>query len=370
MDRSRSETYLLGENLPSPLILGSGTIGESYERLIRCLDAGAAAVCTRSLRTDNKREFPTPRYVIRPGKGYMLNCEIGNETPWEYWQENIGRVKEHGRIILALSARNPAGAKTIVDWFQDHNPPFCYEVNFSCPHSAKMHGSIDHERVSEIIEYIHQRGAKSVVKFSLDNFGVGLMKEFEQYADGFVLSNSIGPGVEIDHETGRPLLGSGYGGLSGPALKPLVMARVIEMRRHTEKDVIAVGGIDTHEDVIQYIRAGANAAQVYTRAHIDGPQVFGEMRDDLEEWLGKKGLNIDQLRGSSLRFFNSPANYDHYTIERDDAKCSDCGDCETVCLTGAIKDSIIDANLCNSCGACVTLCPTGSMRFSDWNDER
>ncbi len=364
------QTYLLGKPLSSPLILGSGTVGETYKPMIECLDAGAGAVCTRSLRIKDRREFPVPRYVIRPEAGYMLNCEVGNETPWTHWQEHLREVQGHGPVILALSARDPADAKTIVDWFEGNEPPFCYEINFSCPHSAKMHGAIHGDRVTEVIRHIRDLGAKSLVKFSLNNYNPEWVEEFGKYADGFVLSNSIGPGVEIDYETGKPWLGAGYGGLSGSALKPLVLAKIIEMRGITDKDIVGVGGIDNYGDVLQYIRAGANAVQVYTRVHIDGPQTLGKMKRDLEGWLSERGLTLDQIRGSSLPYFNAGVNYAKYKPIIDREKCGECGTCEDVCMAGAIKDHQVDTDLCTSCGACLWLCPTDSITFGEWNDGR
>jgi len=370
MTRELTETYLLGERLSSPLILGSGTVGETYEPMIDCLKAGAGSVCTRSLRIRDRREFPVPRYVIRPDVGYMLNCEIGNETPWTYWKEHLREVQKYGPVILAVSARNPEDAKTLINWFEDNEPPFCYEVNFSCPHSAKMHGPIDGGRVIEVTKHIRDRGAKSMVKFSLNNYNPEWVDKFSRYTDGFVLSNTIGPGVEIDHETGKPWLGAGYGGLSGSALKPLVLAKLIEMRGVTDKDIVGVGGIDDFRDVLQYIRAGANAVQIYTRVHVDGPKVFTQINQDLGRWLGQKGVTLDQVRGSSLPYFNAGINYREYRPVINEDSCVDCGACEDVCMNDAIRGHEIDADLCTSCGACLWLCPTESITFGGWNDGK
>jgi len=88
------ETNICGYKLPGPLILGSGTLGETKEVLIKCLEYGAGAVVNRSLRvTPSKRKVFTPAHYIE--KNYMLNADNQNITPWTYWVKSAKEIKKN-----------------------------------------------------------------------------------------------------------------------------------------------------------------------------------------------------------------------------------------------------------------------------------
>jgi len=293
-------TYLCGKKLKSPIILGSGTLGEKKEALIKALEYGAGAVVSRTLRVDNsKRRIFKPAHYVE--SHYMLNADNTNFTPWEYWVRNAKEIEEFGPLIISLSARIPRDCDKIVSTFEENHPPSFYELNFSCPHSAKLYGKIDYEKVKESLKIIREKTEKPVfLKLSLNNMDFKHLKnlESEELMDAYVLSNAIGPGLKIDVKSKKPVLESVFGGVSGPAIKPLVLAGIYDLKQETKKTVIGVGGIETAEDILEYLILGCDAVQIYTKAHREGLGVFKQLNSELERRLSEMNETIESVKGS------------------------------------------------------------------------
>lgn len=289
---------LFGKTLNSPLILASGSLGENKENLIKALKYGAGAVVTRTLRLQTKkRKVFSPAYYIEKEKYYMLNVENQNFTPWYYWLDKVEEIEKYGRLIVSLSVRNPNDCKIIISAFEKRTPPSFYEFNFSCPHSAKLYGEISYEKVEKALRIARKLTKQPLfLKLTLNNIDLKKLKFFEKekLVDALVISNSIGPGLRINVETKKPFLKSVIGGMSGKAIKPLVLAAIYEIKKHLKIPIIGVGGIENAEDVLEYIILGCVAVQIYTAAYIYGLQIFEKITRDLKRKL--KGRRIENFR--------------------------------------------------------------------------
>jgi dihydroorotate dehydrogenase (NAD+) catalytic subunit len=95
--------------------------------------------------------------------------------------------------------------------------------------------------------------------------------------------------MAIERRTGRPLLGNVYGGLSGPAIKPVGLRVVYEVAQVVEIPIVAVGGIASLDDALDYFAAGAVAVQVGTAIFAD-PEVPLRIIDGLRGWCAERGL--------------------------------------------------------------------------------
>ncbi len=291
-------TYLCGKKLKSPIILGSGTLGEKKEPLIKALNFGAGAVVNRTLRVGSNRKIFKPAYYFGE-KTYMLNADNKNVTPWEYWVRKAKEVEKYGPLIISLSARIPKDCDIIVSAFEENYSPSFYELNFSCSHSAKIYGKISYEQVEESLRLIRKKTKKPIfLKLSLDNMDFKQLNNIEKWINGYVLSNTIGPGLKIDINSRRPVLGSTFGGVSGGAIKPLVLAGIYELKHHTKKTIIGVGGIETAEDILEYLILGCDAIQIYTKAHREGIEVFKKLNDDLKNLLNKMNETVETIKGT------------------------------------------------------------------------
>jgi len=111
----------------------------------------------------------------------------------------------------------------------------------------------------------------------------------EEGADAIVAANTI-LGMAIDIDTRRPKLGNVMGGMSGPAIKPIVVRMVYQCHRAVSIPIIGCGGIATAEDAIEYMLAGAKAVQVGTATFIH-PTAMIDVIDGLVQYCGRKGLS-------------------------------------------------------------------------------
>ncbi|MFA6065083.1 MAG: hypothetical protein WCW44_04005 [archaeon] len=297
------KTKICKKELTSPFMLGSGTLGEKKEILIKALNYGAGAVVNRSLRvTPSNRKVFNPAYYIE--EKYMLNADNQNITPWTYWVENAKEIEKTGPLVISMSARNPQDCKTIVEAFEKKHSPSFYELNFSCSHSAKLYGRISYEQVETALTFIKEQSKTPVfLKLSLDSLDIENLKSLEEkkLLDAYVLSNTIGPGLKIDLKTRQPVLESTYGGLSGAAIKPLVLAAINELKQTVTKPVIGVGGIESAEDALEYLIVGCDALQVYTKAHREGIHVFQTLNTDLKILLEDMHETVESIKGSIKR---------------------------------------------------------------------
>jgi dihydroorotate dehydrogenase subfamily 1 len=232
-----------------------------------------------------------PRYYM--GKGYMLNCERGNELPWKKWKTSgVAHVAAHGCLILSLGGMNIEECVRLVAEFEPARAHM-YEINLSCPHSGRK-SNIDVNYVTCLVEALRRQTQRPLL------IKVGYSQAFVDYAmaaeqagaDAICTTNSIGPGMAIDVQNGRPHLGilGGAGGVSGPAIKSIALYCVVAISRAVQIPVIGCGGVSCANDVVEMVMAGAAAVQIYTHVHIHGPAVFEEINTGLMAYLTERNL--------------------------------------------------------------------------------
>jgi dihydroorotate dehydrogenase (NAD+) catalytic subunit len=117
-------------------------------------------------------------------------------------------------------------------------------------------------------------------------------------AEALTLTNTL-LGLALDVETGRPILGAGGGGLSGPAVHPVAVRAVWECRKaFPDAAIIGVGGVVAGRDAIEFLRAGADAVQVGTATFRD-PRAPWKVLRQVERWCAKNGTTVGALRAAA-----------------------------------------------------------------------
>ena len=360
----------------TPLILASGYITETPAFYERSHHHGCAGMVTRSLKdivTAERSRIPAPRYVV-PNPSTMLNCEWGNENSWTQWRDEwLSRAKLiGGQIILSLSGRDPHMCARLIQAFEVFEPA-AYEVNVSCSHSGVLHGNlnVDIQHVRNLLQVIRPLTNRPIwIKLSYSTLLLQMAKEAEECgADAIVCTNSIGPGLFLNPETGKPLLGTkeGVGGVTGNVIFPIALRCVYELYTHLTIPIVGVGGIYTGAEVCQMLMAGASAVQLYTRPALEGPRVFLKIRRELESYLQRHPelTNLSEIIGMAHQFnreneFDSPAP--HVYEER----CTGCGICLQSCAFDAIRFErregrrarvLVITENCIGCNACIGTCP-------------
>jgi dihydroorotate dehydrogenase (NAD+) catalytic subunit len=180
-----------------------------------------------------------------------------------------------------------------------------YELNVSCPNVKRggMQFGNDPTQVSEVVGAGRKAAVKRPlwVKLSPLVADIGLIARAaeEAGADALTVANTY-PAMALDFRTGKSRLGSQTGGLSGPAIKPVTLRLVWEARKAVRTPIIGLGGIESVEDVLEYLAVGASAVQVGTASFTD-PRASERLLEALTKVLERDKLfTLNEIRDRFL----------------------------------------------------------------------
>ena len=284
---------LCGVRLPNPLVLASGILGTSallLERVARC---GAGAVTTKSCGPVLRTGHPNPT-VIDWGHG-LINA-VGLPNPGvEAEVEIITTARELLAplgipLIASIFADTVAGFAAVAERISAARPDLI-EINISCPNVAAEFGrpfALDAVSAAQVTTAV--RGATElpiIVKLSPNVTDIVAIARAVQEAgaDAIAAINTLGPGMVIDVESGRPILANRVGGVSGPAIRPIAVRCVYDICAAVNVPVVGIGGVTCGRDVVEMVMAGATAVGVGSAVYQGGPEVFGCIRGELAEWM-------------------------------------------------------------------------------------
>ena len=352
-----------GLEYANPVVVGAGPTSKDAETCREAVANGAAGVVAKTVSSE-PANVPKPCMQDFNGK-HFLNTELWSEHSVEYWVEHeyakCKLANEPLIIGMGYAAADIEKVVQLVDKYADG-----YEI------SAHYVGR-DLTPMLETLAAAKRHTKKPV--FMKISPGIPDISETarileENGADGLVAMNSYGPCLSIDLETGMPHMGSaaGYGWMSGPAVKPIMLRHVFELAKGAKNiPVFAVGGISTGKDVVEAIMAGATAVQVCTQAIIEGPKAYGRIVNELNEWMDAHGYkSLDEIRGLTIKKTaeREKANYVTNLPELKEG-CIGCGICVKVCpyhsITLENKLPVFDKETCFGCGLCTSKCPKNAL---------
>ena len=281
-----------GLALDNPIVTASGCFasGQEIDRFIDVDRIGAVVV--KSVTRAPREGLPTPRMVETPSG--MLNA-IGLQNPGvDTWvAEDLPWLTRRGATTIVSIAGDTVEDFVHVARRLRGSAVDAIEVNLSCP-NVEHRGlvfALDAEASAEVIRGVARVADVPVfAKLSADASDVVAVARavVSAGATGLTLINTV-LGMAIDPVSGRMQLANGYGGLSGPAIRPIAVRVVHQV--HTalpQVPIIGCGGVRTVEDVVQFLRAGATAVAVGTGTFVD-PFAAETLRVGLEAWLERHG---------------------------------------------------------------------------------
>ncbi len=286
--------------MPNPVMLAAGILGTTGASLRRAARSGVGCVVTKSLGPEPKAGYKGPTVV--QVEGGLLNA-MGLPNPsYRNFQEEIDVAREGG--IPVVASIFGSCAEEFVEVAKGLNSDG-FELNLSCPHAERYGAEIGCEGVN--VEEITRAVKKSVqvpvwVKLTPNVTDIRVLGLAAQRggADAVVAINTL-KAMAIDVESGMPILGNRFGGLSGPAIKPVAVRCVYDLASVLEIPVIGVGGISTWEDAIEMILAGAQGVQIGT-ALKEGYDLFDSICGGVASYLDRKSLTLPEIRGMARRF--------------------------------------------------------------------
>jgi len=288
--------------LRNPTMLASGILGETGASMRRAMAGGAGAVVTKSIGSSPRAGYANPT-VVEYSAGMLNAMGLPNPGVEEYADEirvaKGGRRPIIGSIFGGSAEEFAALASKMASFGVD-----ALELNLSCPH-AKGYGTelgADPAEVEAVCRKVKGTAALPVfaklTPNTSDVVALGLAAE-RGGADGVVAINTL-RAMAISPELRRPILANTYGGLSGPAIRPVGVRCVFELYEALRIPIIGVGGIGSAHDALEYILAGAHAVQIGTAVREHGPEIFGNVCEGLERFLrAERVRSIEELVGGA-----------------------------------------------------------------------
>jgi dihydroorotate dehydrogenase (NAD+) catalytic subunit len=292
--------------LRNPVIAASGTFGYGLEfaHLVDLNRLGGFVV--KGLSREPMEGAQPPR-LIETASGMLNAVGLQNVGVRAFVAEKLPSLRKYATAIFA----NVFGSclddyVEVLKILEDTDGLAGYELNISCPNVKKggMQFGGDPVQVAEVVGTARKAARRPLwVKLSPLVADIGLIGRAaaEAGADALTVANTY-PAMAIDFRTGKSKLGNQTGGLSGPAIKPITLRLVWEVRKSVEIPIIGLGGIETVEDVLEYLSAGANAVQVGTASFVD-PRTTEHLVEALEE------------RPVNIRLFNINGIGEHRRLE-------------------------------------------------------
>ncbi|MBC7074823.1 MAG: dihydroorotate dehydrogenase [Syntrophomonadaceae bacterium] len=292
-------------HLQNPIILASGTFGygREYEDFIDISNIGALVVKGTTLEKRNGN--PPPRIVETPAG--MLNA-IGLENPGieVFLNEHLPYLRERGVAVIANIAGNTVEEyAAIASLIERQTGIVGIELNISCPNVKKggLQFGTDPEMVYQVVDAVKGETSLPVIPKLSPNVTdiVEIAKAAEAGgADALSMINTL-MGMAVDIEKRKPVLGNIFGGLSGPAIKPVALRMVYQVYREVNLPIIGGGGIMNYIDALEFIMVGATAVSIGT-ANFISPCIARDILEDLKGYLRQHKLgSIRELVGAAVQ---------------------------------------------------------------------
>jgi len=293
-----------GIDFQNPVLLAAGTAayGRELSSVIN-LDA-LGGLITKAVSVERRHGARAPR--VAEFDGGMINAVglanpgvdevLAEHLPW------LARNVHSAKVLVNVVGNRSEEFASVVSLLDDSPAVSGYELNVSCPNvrAGGMEFGADPSTLTEVISRSRAATKKPIfVKLSptLQDIGASARTAADAGADGISVVNTL-PGLVIDVEARKPVLGFGTGGVSGPGLLPVGVLATYKVAKAVRLPVIGVGGISKASDIVQYVLAGASLVAVGTAA-MQQPKLPEKLVDDLEKWCRKNGVRaLSELRGS------------------------------------------------------------------------
>jgi dihydroorotate dehydrogenase (NAD+) catalytic subunit len=291
--------------LRNPILAASGTFGYGLE-FAHLVDLDRlGGLVTKGLSREPIEGAPAPRLCETPS-GMLNAVGLENVGVRAFVAEKLPVLRKFDTAIIA----NVFGY-TLDDYvevlrvLEDADGLAGYELNISCPNVKKggMQFGSDPACVADVVGAARKAASKRPlwVKLSPLVTDIGLIARAaeEAGADALTVANTY-PAMAIDYRTGKSRLGNQTGGLSGPAIKPITLRLVWETRKAVKTPILGLGGVETVEDVLDYLAVGAGAVQVGTASFAD-PRASQRLVEGLEHALLEgKTFTVSEMRDKFL----------------------------------------------------------------------
>jgi len=294
---------LFNKRLKNPLFLPSGIINEIAGHKM-AIDAGAGSVVLKSITINPREGNPIPRVAKYE---YDIIKSVGLRNPG--LKEGKKQIKDFIKktktpVIISVFATTVKDFRKLVSETSELKP-YAIEINLSCPNVEGEFGQMisnKSDSSQEVIEGVKKEAGKIPLIAKLTP-NVDPISEVAKAceaagADAIAAINTIAPSMIIDIKKRKPIIGMKKGGLSGPGIKPVAIAKIYEIYEVVKIPIIGMGGVEKWQDVVEMMMAGATLVGVGSAVYLRGYKIYQEILTGLEEFMKKEKINdIKKLIG-------------------------------------------------------------------------
>ncbi|QQK09151.1 4Fe-4S binding protein [Miniphocaeibacter halophilus] len=344
----------LGVEIQSPIIIGSGPLTYSAEGIKKLHENKAGLCVTKTIKLEAAVN-PVPHMQMSENKS-LINDELWSDYNYETWiNKELPELKKSGIPVIASCGHSVEETSLMVEKLEKEGATFLELVSYN-----------EDDLLPMLLDTKKRVNIPIIVKLpSRVNNMVELAKTLEENgADALTISDSIGPAMRINIDTGLSTLGNkSKGWLTGEAILPFNINNIYEVRKNIEIPIIGLGGVMSYKNAIEVFMAGANFVGVCTYPIIYGEKAIEKLVNQIEKWIVDNNYNsLEEIIGLIHRKTESIVG--EFKFNKD--KCIKCKKCEIVCAYDARKvseDMYLDKSKCRKCGLCSSICPTTALEF-------
>ncbi|MDD3957501.1 MAG: 4Fe-4S binding protein [Candidatus Izemoplasmatales bacterium] len=354
------KTQFDGMVFENPLMPAAGPLNGDLEKLLFLHHAGVGGMVTKTIST---QEPHIPKPCIYAEKDRVMNSELWSEHSYERWIDTFlpGYMAVKDRPLIISVGYSDQDMECLIPKLE----PFADAFEVSTHYVGT-----DLKKIAHTVKTIRKLTSKPLyMKISphIPSPEAFAKEVYEAGASGIVAINSVGPTMKIDIPKRKAIYGNdqGFVWTSGPIIKPIALAIVKKIKSAVpQMTVIGVGGIQSADDVIEFLLAGASGVQMLSSALIKGKQLYQQVISDLPEALKKH--QFTSVEAVIRTHLEHSVKYEAGLPKLIESRCIRCGLCEKVCPYFAIEDpgviTFID-DKCFRCGLCVSRCPTQAIEM-------
>ena len=288
--------------------MASGTFGYGTEapELVDVNRIGA--IVTKSITRQPREGNPPPR-IVETASGMINSIGLANIGVERYVKEMLPIYDDLStKIIMNIAGTDIQEYIEVLEMTESVSSVIAgYEINISCPNVKKggMEFGVDREMTAKLTEELRKRTERLIImKLSPNVSNINSIGKAAQDAGADAVSaiNTV-VGMSINATSGKSDIYTTYGGLSGPAIKPVGLAAVHKLYNELSIPIIGIGGIVSSEDVAEYILAGSTAVQVGT-ANYRNPGIGQDIIDAFSKYIGQSNWKSSADMIGKVQIYN------------------------------------------------------------------
>jgi dihydroorotate dehydrogenase (NAD+) catalytic subunit len=297
-----TSVQIAGVTFKNRVLVASGTYGYGDDAAALVEVGKLGGIVTKSLSLKPRDGNPPPR-IVETASGMLNSIGLANIGVQRFISEKLPFLRSLDTAIIAnIAASSIDEYCAVLDLLEAEEGIDGYEINVSCPNVKE--GGLSFGTSCPMVEEITRRLRARTRKFLSIKLtpNVTHIAEFARAAEAAgadalsVINTLIGMAVNV--HTRKPALSTVTGGLSGPAIKPVALAKVYETAKAVRIPVIGIGGIMTATDAIEFLMVGAHAVQVGTANYID-PAAGLKIADGIRAFCEERNIpDVGELVGA------------------------------------------------------------------------